>query len=400
MPTDRTPCADERTDSSIAAEDRTTEHSESTRDDSPRGLPTRRQFFGAVGATGIGLTAGCTSSITGGSSDETITVGYQQFGTPYWSELLVKNGELAEQYLPDGYSVEWQTALQGSVIGNRMVSGENEIGYNGDMPTIMAIINEDTPISMTGLSAWSWGQQCNLVITPTDRDFDGPQDLDGMNVGITTGSCTHRFWLDVEEREGISAEITDTDINTILAEIREGNLDAGLMWEPNPSMAVTQQEEANWFFTGARYNDPDMGSVSMTDEFIEENEDAAIAYMKAELEAKHIFEDDQERAVELIGEEPDLEDYDAETIEASIYEPIDANGEEVNKMEFATDMRQIEPIDVHIKETAANFLVDQGEIERAPEEDDFNWDVLDAAIEELQDEGVDWDPTDEEVTTG
>lgn len=356
---------------------------------------TRRRFLGAAGVSGVSLTAGCLGSILG--SGTTITVGYQPFGTPYWSELLVKNGELAEQYLPDEYSTDWQSALQGSIIGNRMISGENDVGYNGDMPTIMAIVNDDKPISMTGLSAWSMGQQCNLVISPTDRDIEGPEDLDGMEVGLTEGSCNHRFFLEVMEREDIDCDIVDTDVNTILAEINDGNLDAGLMWEPNPGMAVTQQETADWVLTGARYDDPDIGSVSMTDEFIEEHEDAAVAYMKAELEAKHIFENEPEEAIDLIADEDDLADYDRETIEACIYESIDIT-DGAEKMHFDTDMRQIEPADELIRETASEFLVDQGQVERVPEDDDFDWDVLDAAIDELEDEGVDWEPRDEEVT--
>ena len=110
---------------------------------SPIKQPSRRKFLSAVG-TGVTLgVAGCASS--SGESTTTVTVGYQPFGTPYWSELVVKHGELAEQYMPEGYETEWQSALQGTVIGNRMISGENQIGYNGDMPTLIALAQDDKP---------------------------------------------------------------------------------------------------------------------------------------------------------------------------------------------------------------------------------------------------------------
>lgn len=156
--------------------------------------PTRRGFLTTVGA-GAGITlAGCL-----GSSEETITVGYQPFGTPYWSELVVKHAEFTEEYLPDGYTLEWQSALQGTIIGNRMISGENQIGYNGDMPTLIALAQDDEPISKVALSQWSWGQQCNAVITPRGSDVEEPADLDGADVGATSGACSHRALLTIQE---------------------------------------------------------------------------------------------------------------------------------------------------------------------------------------------------------
>ena len=362
--------------------------------------PSRRRFLrgvaggGALGAAG--LLAGCSGSSASGT---TITMGYQPFGTPYWSELVVKHGELIEKYadeLDGTYEVEWQSALQGSIIGNRMISGDNQAGYNGDMPTILALANEDRPINMIGLSGWSWGQQCNTVITPKDSGIEGPQDLDGADVGATTGACSHRFLLSLQEYEDISVNLVDQDVNTILANIGEGELDAGVMWEPNPTMGVVQQDVADWVVTGAPYDDPDIGALTMNQRFIDDYPDAALAVMKAELEAKHIMKTDPEQTVDLINQETDLDQYERATIEASLFEPIDINPDTA-KMEFATDLRQIEPAQELLEETAPNFLQEQGAIDQLPADERYSFGLLDDAASELESE-VDWDPYDDEVS--
>lgn len=364
-------------------------------------VTSRRGFLQAATASAAissgALTAGCMG-VMGGGSATTITMGYQPFGTPYWSELVVKHGNLIEKYTDDlsgSYEVEWQSALQGSIIGNRMIAGKNQAGYNGDMPTILALANDDRPISMIGLSAWSWGQQCNVVITPKGSSIEGPQDLDGANVGATTGGCSHRFLLSLEDYEGISVNLVDQDVNTILANIADGKLDAGVMWEPNPTMGVVQMEAADWVVTGAPYNDPDVGALTMNDSFMEDHYEAAKAVMKAELEAKHIMKTDQQRTIDLVKQETDLEQYDRATAEAAMFQNISVNPN-TEKMRFATDLRKIKPAQRLLKQEAPQFLKSQGNIETVPSDDRFNFSLLDDAASELEG-SVDWDPRDEQV---
>jgi NitT/TauT family transport system substrate-binding protein len=145
--------------------------------------------------------------------------------------------------------------------------------------------------------------------------------------------------------------------------------------------------------TTARYGDSDTGSITMTDEFIEDHPDAAAGFMKGELEAKNIMQTDPERTVELVKEEEDLAEYDPETCNHTLYEEVTPG---VTRSNFVTDLRQCEPAQVHLQEVAAEFLVDQGTIDEIPGEDRFIHEPLDTAIEELQDEDeVEWDPTDE-----
>ncbi|QLH81736.1 ABC transporter substrate-binding protein [Halosimplex pelagicum] len=395
MPT-RDEGTDDPDDASIDGRNGSTTRDRSA--DGPRRGRSRRRFIGTALAGAGAALSGC-SGVLGGGSSTSLTIGYQPFGTPYWSELVVKHGELIEKYtdeLSGSYEVSWQSALQGSIIGNRMISGENQAGYNGDMPTILALANDDRPINMVGLSGWSMGQQCNVVITPKDSDIEGPADLDGADVGATTGACSHRFLLSLQEYEDISVNLVDQDVNTILANVGTGDLDAGVMWEPNPTMGVVQQDVARWVVTGAPYDDPDIGALTMNQSLIDEDYEAAKAIMKAELEAKHVMKTDEEQTLDLIKEEEDLADYERATVEAALFENISVNPD-TPKMHFATDLRQIEPARTLLEETAPQFLLDQGSIEQLPGEERFHFDLLDEAASELA-ESVDWDPRDEEVS--
>lgn len=362
-----------------------------------RGPRSRREVLATAGAAGTGLFAGCTeSNILGGAAagfdDQAFIIGYQPFYTESWSALVIRHADLWEKYLPDRYSVaSWEVALQGAVIGNKMISGQNDIGYTGDMPTITAIANEETPIDLVAVAGFSRGQQCNLCFVPPDAGIEDAQDLDGLEIGVTTGTCTHRFLLEAIQQEGIDAELSDQGMETIVTNIREGNLPAGAGWEPAPARSVVQETDAEYLFTGAEYGANDAAGLLMLDSLIEEHPEAAKGWLKAELEAKRIMATDPERTIDLISQEGQLRDYDRETLRAVLYENIGVNPD-VERMLFYTDFEGVDAVEALMKEEAPEFLYETQEvIPQVPPDRRYRADVLDAAIDELDDE-VDWNP--------
>lgn len=352
------------------------------------------QTVGTIGASAL---AGC-NEITGGAlagfDEQAFIVGYQPFYTESWSALVIRHAGLAEKYLPEEYSVaSWEVALQGAVIGNKMISEQNDIGYTGDMPTITAIANDETPIDMVAIAGFSEGQQCNLCFVPTDSDSDieGAQDLDGGEIGVTTGTCTHRFLLEAIQAEGIDVDLSDQGMQTILTNIREGDLPAGAGWEPSPSRSVIQEDTAEYLFTGAEYGAYDAAGLLMLDSLVENHFEAAKGWLKAELEAKHIMATDPERTVDLIQQEGQLRDYERETLQAVLYESIDVNPD-IDRMLFYTDYEAVEEAEQLMKEEAPEFLsANQGVISQVPPTERYRTEPLHAAIDELDDE-VDWEP--------
>lgn len=358
---------------------------------------TRRGALATAGAAGAGLLAGCTeTNVFGGAvagfDDESFIVGYQPFYTESWSALVIRHADLWEKYLPDRYSVaSWEVALQGAVIGNKMISEQNDIGYTGDMPTITAIANEETPIDLVALAGFSEGQQCNLCFVPADSDFEEPADLDGGEIGVTTGTCTHRFLLEAIQEEGIDVELSDQGMETVVTNIREGNLAAGAGWEPAPSRSVYQEEAADYLFTGVEYDANDAAGLLMLDSLVEDHPEAARGWLKAELEAKHIMATDPERTIDLVSQEGQLRDYDRETLYGTLYENIDVNPD-VERMLFYTDYEAVEPAERLMREEAPEFLYENQEvISGIPSDERYRTEPLAAAVDELEEE-ADWDP--------
>src|ERR1043165_6349211 len=68
-----------------------------------------------------------------------LTIGYQPYYTQAWSAVIQKEMKPWEKYLPKGSTVDWEIGLQGAIVGNAMLADKNDIGYMGDMPTIVAI---------------------------------------------------------------------------------------------------------------------------------------------------------------------------------------------------------------------------------------------------------------------
>ncbi|MDL5363028.1 ABC transporter substrate-binding protein [Halalkalicoccus sp. NIPERK01] len=362
-----------------------------------RRTTTRRGALATAGASAAGLLAGCTESrVFGGAAagfdEESLIVGYQPFYTESWSALVIRHADLWEKYLPDRYSVaSWEVALQGAVIGNKMISEQNDIGYTGDMPTITAIANEETAIDLVALAGFSRGQQCNLCFVPADGDIEDPQGLDGGEIGVTTGTCTHRFLLEAIQEEGIDVELSDQGMQTVVTNIREGNLPAGAGWEPSPARSVIQENDARYLFTGAEYDANDAAGLLMLDSLVEEHPEAAKGWLKAELEAKRIMATDPERTVDLISQEGQLRDYDRETLHGVLYENIDVNPD-VERMLFYTDYEAVDEADRLMREEAPEFLYENQEvISGVPPEARYRADVLHEAVAELEDE-VEWNP--------
>ena len=357
----------------------------------------RRDLLRTGGALGASALAGCTDSeyfggAAAGFDAKSFIVGYQPFYTESWSALVIRHAELWQKYLPDEYSVgSWEVALQGAVIGNKMISEQNDIGYTGDMPTITAIANEETLIDMVAVAGFSEGQQCNLCFVPADSSIEEAGDLDGGEIGVTTGTCTHRFLLEAIQEEGIDVDLSDQGMQTVVTNIREGNLPAGAGWEPSPARSVIQENAAEYLFTGADYEANDAAGLLMLDSMVENHPEAAKGWLKAELEAKHIMATDPERTLDLIQQEGQLRDYERETLRTVLYENIAVNPE-VERMLFYTDYEAVDAAERLMKEEAPEFLYeDQGVISHIPPEERYRTEPLQAAIDELEDE-ADWEP--------
>ena len=237
---------------------------------------------------------------TQASAAEKIIVGYQPFDTISYSPAVIKGKELWKKYLPAGTQVEFEAALQGSVIVNAMVADKQNIGYLGDMPAVVSTTKTNIAsiklVASLGLSA---GQRCNVIMVRADAPkFASPDEaikwLDGKTIATPKGSCADRFLRTVIQKSGINPkEVLNQSLEVIATNFRVKKIDAAVLWEPTVSRIgdVVGEGVARIVSTGYMFDAADAGFVAMRADFVQKHPDLALGWLKAELEAQMFIMD-------------------------------------------------------------------------------------------------------------
>jgi NitT/TauT family transport system substrate-binding protein len=229
-----------------------------------------------------------------------LTVGYQPYDTISYSAVVIRALELWKKYLPPGSEVEFQNALQGSLIVNQMLANKQQIGYLGDMPAVVATTKRSVaPINLVANTGMSAGQRCNVVVVRADAPkFKSPEEaikwLDGKVVATPQGSCAHRFLGLMIERTKIKpSAIMNQSIEVIATNLRAGKIDGAVLWEPSVSRIgdIVGEGVARIVATGHTFGISDAGAIAMREDFMKQRPDIVEAWLKTELEAQRYILD-------------------------------------------------------------------------------------------------------------
>jgi NitT/TauT family transport system substrate-binding protein len=183
------------------------------------------------------------------------------------------------------------------VITNNMLAGKFQVGYVGDMPAIVATTKRSqADIRIVSVTSFN-NQQCDLFVVRSDApDFKTPQDalkwMDGKRVAVPKGSCTDRFAQEVFKRAHVvPAEYLNQSIEVIATNLRAGNLDAAVIWEPNVAHVgeIVGNKTARLVSTGADWNQHDTGLIIVTKDFLDQNRAAVVGLLKADIEAQQFI---------------------------------------------------------------------------------------------------------------
>src|SRR5437773_12410054 len=93
-----------------------------------------------------------------------LSIGYQPYYTQAWSGVAMRGKEFWKKYLPAGSTVNFQVGLQGAVIVSQLLAGKQQMGYMGDMPSLVATSKRPTRdlriIATLGMAQ----DQCNILL--------------------------------------------------------------------------------------------------------------------------------------------------------------------------------------------------------------------------------------------
>jgi NitT/TauT family transport system substrate-binding protein len=250
---------------------------------------------GGGGGGGGNDGGGASASESGktGTAGEPIhlTIGYQPYYTQAWSGVAMRGKEFWKKYLPQGSTVTFQVGLQGAVIVTQLLAGKQQIGYMGDMPSLVATSKRDTRDLRIVATLGMAQDQCNIFLARTDApNFPSPEAavkwMGGKTVATPTGSCTDRFTQAVFQEDGVKpSAYLNQSIEVISSNFQNKRIDAATVWEPVAARLVNQGL-AKRVASGTDFNKDDAGFLVMSKQLIDSRPDVVEAYLKAELDAQ------------------------------------------------------------------------------------------------------------------
>ena len=300
---------------------------------------------GCISSSGLGTSNNAAgASSVGGTKGKPInlSIGYQPYYTQAWSGVAMRGKEFWRKYLPQGSTVTFQVGLQGAVIVNQLVAGKQQIGYMGDMPSLVATSKRSTRDLRIVATLGTARDQCNVVLAKKNSpDFASPEAavkwMAGKTVATPTGSCTDRFTQAVFKEFSVKpSAYLNQSIEVISSNFQVDRIDAATVWEPVASRLVNQGL-AKRVATGAAFDEHDAGFLVMSKELIEKRPDVVEGYLKAELEAQQ-WVADPANAMELARiAVSQTEGYTVEDMWDAMFEETGDGNEVSNHMPFIID---------------------------------------------------------------
>lgn len=259
-----------------------------------------------------------------------LVVGYQPYYTQSWSGVVMRGKKFYEKYLPKGSEVEFQIGLQGAIIVNNMLAGKQNIGYMGDMPSIVSTTKQEVAdvrlVANLGLAY----DQCNIFLARNDAPkFQNATQalrwLDGKTVAVPKGSCTDRYAQATFKKLKISPkEYLNQNIEVITSNFRAGKLDAAVIWEPTASRLV-QEGLARRIASGESVQENDGGFLAMRADLIKQRPDVVKAWLQAELDAQLFLADPKNNAEIIKMAKEQTTGFGERVLWYSLYGTYDAN---------------------------------------------------------------------------
>jgi|HubBroStandDraft_6_1064221.scaffolds.fasta_scaffold372911_1 NitT/TauT family transport system substrate-binding protein len=261
------------------------------------GTARARRYFVLAAFAAVALAFGPLRASGDSPAPVHLVIGYQPYFTGAWSGVVVKQRELWKKYLPPGSTVDWEVGLQGSVITNNMLAGKYQMGYVGDMPAVVATTKRSqADIRIISLTDFS-NQQCDMfVVRPDAPQFktalEAVKWMDGKRIAVPKGSCSDRFAQEIFKRTNVKpSDYLNESIEVIATNLRAGNLDGAVIWEPNVAHAglAVGNKTARLVSTGADWGQRDGAVIMVSKDYLDHNLSTVVAMLKADIDAQRFM---------------------------------------------------------------------------------------------------------------
>ena len=247
--------------------------------------------------------------------------------TGAWDSVILREKELWKQWLPEGSTVEWKRNLVGPPVVTELLAGKQNIGYLGDNPAVASTTKRQlAEVNLVAINAVSPGRLCgNLMVSAKAPQFANPQEtlkwLEGKTVGAPKGSCAERLALEVSKRSGVTFKMRALAPEVVITSLQAGKVDAAMIFEPYASKAVVDGV-ARFGLSAGHFGEFDANGVVMRRDFIDAHPEAAVAWLKADIQAMLFLRDYPIESIEIIKKE--LPEYSKENLWFALYGALPA----------------------------------------------------------------------------
>lgn len=315
----------------------------------------------------VGGLTGCKNSSAKSTEGETVpevvNIGVQTLITP---ELVSRYEDVYEKYL--GTKVNLVQFDSGADVNKAFSSGSVDIASFGTSPASIGI-SENLGYEIF----WYYdviGSAESLVATK-DSGISSVKDLKGKKVATPFASTAHYSLLNALKLEGISAsdiELLDMQPDAIYAAWKRGDIDAAYVW--NPVLSQLKADDAKVVTDSATLAKEGIVTADLAavrTEFADQYPDVVVNYVKSQLYALDVYKNNEETAVEEIAKAADISTEEAKEQVNDFTYP---SGEEQITEEYLGTKEKKGALASQLKATA-DFLEEQGSIDKAPELETF-----------------------------
>ncbi len=290
---------------------------------------------------------------------EVVNIGVQTLITP---ELVARYEKIYEKYL--GTKVNLVQFDSGADV-NKAFSGKSvDIAAFGSSPAALGISNN---LGFEVFWYYDVIGSAETLIATKKSGATKIEDLKGLKVATPFASTAHYSLLNAFKQANVDTsevELLDMQPDDIYAAWKRGDIDAAYVW--NPVLGELKKEDGVVITDSGKLAEQgivtaDVGAVRK--EFADEYPDIVVNYVKAQLYALDKYNSDSENAVKEIAKAAGITEKDAKSQVEDFTYP---SAKEQITEEYLGTKDKKGKLAQTLKSTA-DFLAEQGSIEKAPE---------------------------------
>jgi NitT/TauT family transport system substrate-binding protein len=196
----------------------------------------------------------------------------------------------------NGLDVAINTGPSGSAMVPFLINDQVHAAYGSDLA---GVINHNVDNNIVAVAEGAYLLKWLSVVGRNIPDMGG---LKGKRVGVAKGTGGEIFWNRVVEKLKLNPadyKIIDIEAPEMVAAIERGDIDAFATWEPWPTRALMNVKDTKVLQDAEGiYNN--INFIYMNRSWIEKNQDTAVRFMRAMVEANDLINKDRSAAAGMV----------------------------------------------------------------------------------------------------